>query len=230
MIVFERRESQIRPFSARDLTEGEKRRLGRSVVTSCTRLRWISDLTQVLGRPQGHKRQLGVKRRRDRQLNLRVDDDLLTSLREASGLAGEGYHTFARRLIEDGVARALAEPGEAPSRGAQSHRLRMKEVLFVLLGSARDTAQGKLPQSQAELVYRSCSSSPRSICNRTWLRGSRRTATVRFEESIETDVDFLSSEGLIEATGRQTLPEVRTYDPERGKRIVEWVRSERVGS
>ena len=46
-----------------------------------------------------------------------------------------------------------------------------------------------------------------------------------FEESIETDVDFLSSEGLIEATGRQTLPEVRTYDPERGKRIVEWVRS-----
>lgn len=165
-----------------------------------------------------------VPRRKDRQLNLRVDDDLLAALREAAGRSGEGYHTFARRLIEEGVARALAEPGSESEQGRLPRPLRMKEVLLVLLASGQATREP-----------------PEAIAGRTRLQKLLFLAAQHlqphvaarfeaysfgpFEESVESDVEFLATEGLIEATGHEALPEVREHDPDRGRRVLEWVRT-----
>ena len=166
-----------------------------------------------------------VPRRKDRQLNLRVDDDLLSALREAASRNGDGYHTYARRLIEEGVARALAEPGGENEAGREQQRLRMKEVLLVLLGAGQETQEEP----------------PEAIAGRTRLQKLLFLAAQHlqphvaarfeaysfgpFEESVEADVEFLATEGLIEATGHEALPEVREHDPDRGRRVLEWVRS-----
>jgi predicted DNA binding CopG/RHH family protein len=160
-----------------------------------------------------------VRRRKDRQLNLRVDDDLLTSLREAASQSGEGYHTFARRLVEEGIARTLAQANAAEDPAP----LRMKEVMLVLLGAGGSSAEPS-----------------ESIAGRTRLQKLLFLAaqhlqphvSARFEaydfgpfdEAIQSDVEFLAEQGLINATGRETLPEVKAHDPERGPRILEWVR------
>ena len=165
-----------------------------------------------------------VTKRKDRQLNLRVDDGLLSALREAAGRSGEGYHTFARRLIEEGVARALAEPGVESEGDRQPTPLRMKEVLLVLLAAGQETSEP-----------------PEAIAGRTRLQKLLFLAAQHlqphvaarfeaysfgpFEESVEADVEFLATEGLIEATGHEALPEVRDQDPDRGRRVLEWVRS-----
>jgi uncharacterized protein len=164
-----------------------------------------------------------VRPRKDRQLNLRVDDALLESLREASSRMGEGYHAFARRAIEESVARALSEPSEDDLAPGSTRRLRMKEVMLVLLGAGQ-----------------SFDEPPEAIAGRTRLQkllfltaqhlqphvSSRFEAYDfgPFEESVQADIEFLATEGLIEATGHETLPEVRQHDPERGKRILQWVR------
>jgi uncharacterized protein YwgA/predicted DNA binding CopG/RHH family protein len=160
-----------------------------------------------------------VSRRKDRQLNLRVDDDLLARLRDAAAGAGEGYHTFARRLIEEGLSRI---PERVEEMVEQQHPLRMKEVLLVLLGAGAD------PKTLAEpLVSRT------RLQKLLFLASQHMQPHVRlrfeaydygpFDPSLETDVDFLASEGLIEATGHESLPDAGLIDSDRGRHIREWV-------
>jgi predicted DNA binding CopG/RHH family protein len=167
----------------------------------------------------------GVRPKKDRQLNLRVDEGLLAALREAAARTGEGYHTFARRLIEEGVAHALAEPSVAAAEEASTRPFRMKEVMLVLLG-----AGGSRVKENEEILSRT------RLQKLLFLAAQHLQPEVasRFEaydfgpfgESVETDVDFLASEGLVEATGREAIPEVRAQDPERGRRMLEWVRTQ----
>lgn len=184
------------------------------------------DLTEVWDQLEDVSEEFGsVPRRKDRQLNLRVDDNLLSALREAAGRSGDGYHTYARRLIEEGLARALAEPSDDNEANREHKRLRMKEVLLVLLGAGQETPEEP----------------PEAIAGRTRLQKllfltaqhlqphvAARFEAYNFgpfEESVEADVEFLATEGLIEATGHEALPEVREHDPDRGRRVLEWVRS-----
>lgn len=56
-----------------------------------------------------------VPRREDRQIDVRVDDKLLASLRATAALLGTSYHSLARQYVKQGVVRSRAAR-QKPSR------------------------------------------------------------------------------------------------------------------
>jgi hypothetical protein len=45
-----------------------------------------------------------------------------------------------------------------------------------------------------------------------------------FQESVATDVEFLASEGLIDATGHEAIPTIPRDDADRGREALAWIR------
>ena len=168
-----------------------------------------------------------VRPKKDRQLNLRVDADLLAALRAASAQAGEGYHSFARRLIEEGVARALeAEPAE-PSpvvRATASRRpFQVKEVLLVLLSQPGAGDQDNEPIVGKTRLQKLLFLAAQHLKGEVAARFEAYSYGP-FEEEIEPDLEFLASEGLVEWEGRgPEIPQIGD-ESERGARILDWVR------
>lgn len=169
-----------------------------------------------------------VRPKKDRQLNLRVDSQLLAALRTASARSGEGYHSFARRLIEEGLARALEpEPGESKPDATETPNLRpfrVKELLLVLLGQPGPTSQLNEPivgkTRLQKLLFLAAQHLKGDVAARF-----EAYSYGPFEEAIEPDLEFLASEGLVEWEGRgPEIPQLQD-ESERGARIVDWVRS-----
>ena len=162
-----------------------------------------------------------VNRRKDRQLNVRVDEALLAALRRAAHLRGEGYHSLARRYVEYGVAQDLAtfEDREHASRT----RFQLKEAMLVLVGA--DGANGH-PNEPIDGKMR--------LQKLLFLLAQhlRPDVAARFEaynfgpfdDAVSVDLQFLAGEGLIEPVGGTTEVEVLPPGSDRGDRILEWIR------
>lgn len=154
--------------------------------------------------------------RKDRQLNLRVSSDLLASLRAAATARNASYHSLARGFLEEGLARdadhanvadvrpfstkeatlvLLSAPGPSHQPNEEiSGRTRLQKLLFLL-------AQHLKPEIQAR--FEAYHYGP-------------------FEENLSGDIEFLESEGLIEAGGPgAVIPLAPAVD--RGARLIEWV-------
>lgn len=82
-----------------------------------------------------------IPRRRDRQLNIRVDEELLDALRRVAGRLGQSYHSLARRYIEESLAREDATLVETVS----SAHFSMKEAILVLLSSRGPSGKASEP-------------------------------------------------------------------------------------
>jgi len=160
--------------------------------------------------------------RKDRQLNLRVDEALLAAIREVATVRGEGYHTYARRLIEEGVARELAQASDP--RLPSDRPFRMKEVILVLLGATDPDAA-----NEAMLVGRT------RLQKMLFLAAQHLKPQVAarfeaysygpFDESVESDVEFLASEGLVEASGYESITQLPEDDADRGRLVLDWIRT-----
>lgn len=170
-----------------------------------------------------------VHRKKDRQLNLRVDAELLAALRTASAQAGEGYHSFARRLIEEGVGRALeaapAQSSPAATSAISSRRpFQVKEVLLVLLSRPGATDQENEPIEGKTRLQKLLFLAAQHLKGEVAARFEAYSYGP-FEEEIEPDLEFLASEGLVEWEGRgPDVPQIGN-EAERGARILDWVRS-----
>jgi predicted DNA binding CopG/RHH family protein len=170
-----------------------------------------------------------VRPRKDRQLNLRVDADLLAALRTASAQAGEGYHSFARRLVEEGVARALeaepAEPSAAAKPATPSRRpFQVKEVLLVLLSQPGASDQDNEPIVGKTRLQKLLFLAAQHLKGEVAARFEAYSYGP-FEEEVEPDLEFLASEGLVEWEGRgPEIPQIEG-ESERGAKILDWVRS-----
>lgn len=164
----------------------------------------------------------GISRRKDRQLNVRIDDDLLAALRRAAELRGEGYHSLARRYVEHGVAHdlALLEDREHDRQAP----FQLKEAMLVLVGA--DGANGH-PNEPIDGKMR--------LQKLLFLLAQhlRPDVAARFEaynfgpfdDAVSIDLQFLAGEGLIEPVGGTTEIEVLEPGSDRGDRILEWIRS-----
>ncbi len=169
-----------------------------------------------------------VRPKKDRQLNLRVDADLLAALRMASAQAGEGYHSFARRLIEEGLARALegepAEPSSAATAAPSRRPFQVKEVLLVLLSQPGASDQENEPVVGKTRLQKLLFLAAQHLKGEVAARFEAYSYGP-FEEEIEPDLEFLASEGLVEWEGRgPEIPQIGD-ESERGARILDWVRS-----
>jgi uncharacterized protein YwgA len=155
--------------------------------------------------------------RKDRQLNLRVSADLLSTLRSVAATRNESYHSLARAFIEQGLVRSatpttkeirpfstkeatlvlLAAPGASRQPNEEiSGRTRLQKLLFLLTQHLKPDVQARFEGHHFG----------------------------PFEENLSQDIEFLESEGLIEAAGHgpvTPLPPSR----DRGARLVEWVES-----
>lgn len=164
-----------------------------------------------------------IRPKKDRQLNLRVDGDLLTALRNLAAHSGEGYHSLARRLVEEGLARELATASEQEeTTGPDSFS--MKHVLLLMLGSAGSTG------SQNEPLIGKTRLQKLLFLAAQHLKGE---SLARFEaydygpydEGIEPDLEFLASEGLVERSGSTGEWRRKDTDKDLGAEILAWVRS-----
>lgn len=165
---------------------------------------------------------VGVSRRKDRQLNVRVDEELLAALRRAAQLRGEGYHSLARRYVENGVAQDLATLEDLEHERRTPFQL--KEAMLVLVGA--DGANGH-PNEPIDGKMR--------LQKLLFLMTQhlRPDVAARFEahnfgpfdDAVSVDLQFLAGEGLIEPIGGTTEIEVLPPGSDRGDRILEWIRS-----
>lgn len=167
----------------------------------------------------------GMRPRKDRQLNLRVDSDLLASLREAAARTGESYHFLGRRLIEEGVARVLAQQEERGSAEDEAERrpFRMKEVTLVLLGAggasraANEAVEGRTRLQKLLFLVAQHLKPAVSARFEAYSYGP-------FDETVGPDLEFLTGEGLVESEAGEVLPEPAASPEDRGARILEWIR------
>ncbi len=167
-----------------------------------------------------------VRPRRDRQLNLRVDAELLASLREAAARSGEGYHTLARRLIEEGLARVLED---LPAAKRTATPFRSKEVLLALLG-----AKGAAEENEAVIGKTRLQKLLFLVAQHLQEGAASRFEAYSygpFDEAVGPDLDFLAGEGLVEASDREPPPVLDRNAPDRADRVIDWIwhREDRTG-
>lgn len=166
-----------------------------------------------------------LRPRKDRQLNLRVDEDLLASLRAIAARRGVGYHSLARDLIEEGLARATYEEEvtrpEVPHPGRP---FRMKEVILLLLGArgpgGRENEAIEGRTRLQKLLFLTAQHLQPGIAARfeAYDYGP-------FEESVPSDIEFLAGEGLVEMPGRTEPADPTTSNAQYGKDLLAWVRA-----
>jgi predicted DNA binding CopG/RHH family protein len=164
-----------------------------------------------------------IRPRKDRQLNLRVDADLLASLRDAAARRGVGYHSLARDLIEEGLARVATEPeAESPITNA-TRPFRMKEVMLVLLGAPGANQEENEPivgiTRLQKLLFLVAQHMKPQVAARF-----EAYDFGPFDESVEPDLEFLANEGLVAAPGRESLGKAGAGDAHRGAELLKWVR------
>lgn len=164
-----------------------------------------------------------VRPKKNRQLNLRVDEELLTRLRNVAAHQGEGYHSLARRLVEEGLARELTTESEHQETTAPS-AFQMKHVLLVLLGSRGPTTQENEPLVGRTRLQKLLFLAAQHLKGESLARFEAYDYGP-FDEGIEPDVEFLTGEGLVERGG--AADDWRRSDKEKvlGAEILDWVRS-----
>jgi predicted DNA binding CopG/RHH family protein/DNA-binding PadR family transcriptional regulator len=164
-----------------------------------------------------------VRPKKDRQLNLRVDAELLGSLRDLAAHQGEGYHTLARRFVEEGLARELA--GESVRTESQTPQaFQMKQVLLVLLGSSGSTRQDNEPLVGRTRLQKLLFLAAQHLKGQSLARFEAYDYGP-YDEGIEPDVEFLAGEGLVERSGAAAeLPRGGSID-DLGAEILAWVKS-----
>jgi hypothetical protein len=156
------------------------------------------------------------RNRKDRQLNLRVSSTLLSALRSAAVARNESYHSLARAFVEQGVARELQEVRSDTARPFST-----KEATLVLLA-----APGASHQPNEEIAGRT------RLQKLLFLLAQHLKPDVAarfeaynygpFEENLNSDIEFLESEGLIEGGGGGEINPAPP-SPERGARLLQWV-------
>ena len=163
-----------------------------------------------------------VSRRKDRQLNVRIDEELLTALRRAAELRGEGYHSLARRYVELGVAQDLATLED------RQHELRrpfqLKEAMLVLVGADGVKGHPNEPIDGKTRLQKLLFLLAQHLHPDVGARFEAHNFGP-FDEAVSVDLQFLAGEGLIEPVGGTTEIEVLRPGSDRGDRILEWIRS-----
>lgn len=162
-----------------------------------------------------------IRPKKDRQLNLRVDGELLTSLRNFAAHRGEGYHSLARRLVEEGLAREVAAES-AEKRPAASSPFQMKHALLVLLGSPGSTRTENEPLVGRMRLQKLLFLAAQHLKGESLARFEAYDYGP-YDEGIEPDLEFLTGEGLVERGG-STDEWRRTSDKDLGTDILDWVR------
>ena len=167
--------------------------------------------------------------RKDRQLNLRVDEDLLGTLRALASRRGIGYHSLARDLIEEGLARATYERAASePASTTLGRPFRMKEVILLLLG-----APGASGRENEAIVGRT------RLQKLLFLTAQYLQPHIAarfeaydygpFEESVAPDIEFLADEGLVQMPGHGAAGTPgAASDAEYGKGLLAWVHARHV--
>lgn len=156
-----------------------------------------------------------IPRRKNRQLNLRVDDELLDSLRDTAALIGRSYHSLAREYVQRGVARdreVISQPA--------STRFTMKETILVLLNARGASGQDAEPiegrTRLQKLLFLVAQQMRPEIAARfeAYDYGP-------FDDEIIGDVEFLADEELVDPIplGRSAPGARRT---ERGRQVLDW--------
>lgn len=165
----------------------------------------------------------GIRPKKDRQLNLRVDGELLTSLRNLAAHRGEGYHSLARQFIEEGLARELATQSRE-ERTEATNAFQMKHVLLVMLGSPGATHVDNEPLIGRTRLQKLLFLAAQHLKGESLARFEAYDYGP-FDEGIEPDLDFLAGEGLVDRSG--STSEWRRQDPDKelGADILDWVRS-----
>lgn len=168
-----------------------------------------------------------IRPRKDRQLNLRVDSGLLDALRVAASRRSVGYHSLARTLIEEGLARDAYEGlADEVTTGTRPGRpFRMKELILLLLGApgAND------PENEAiegrtrlqKLLFLTAQHLQPHVAARfeAYDYGP-------FEETVAPDIEFLADEGLVEMPGAEFgRPSTATSEAEHGEALLAWVQA-----
>lgn len=165
-----------------------------------------------------------LRPRKDRQLNLRVDQELLDTLRALAARRGIGYHSLARDLIDEGLARAAYEHEvHQPANSTQGRPFRMKEVILLLLG-----APGASGRENEAIVGRT------RLQKLLFLTAQHLQPHIAarfeaydygpFEESVAPDIEFLADEGLVQMPGHgATGTSAAAGDAEYGKGLLAWV-------
>jgi hypothetical protein len=157
-----------------------------------------------------------VERRKDRQLNLRVDQGLLAELRRIAAKKGMPYHTVARSYIEEGLARDLARQEDQVTT---ERPFSMKEAILVLLGAPGSTDHEEITgrtRLQKLLFLMAQHLQPR-IATRFEAYNFGP-----FDEFVSQDVEFLREEGLVE--GPQLSTSFGNAE-ERGQALLSWVQA-----
>ncbi len=164
-----------------------------------------------------------IRPKKDRQLNLRVDEELLSQLREVAAARGEAYHSLARQLIEEGLARAGYRQAEAAPQHSSSRPFRMKEVLLVLLGAPDAHVENAIVLGKTrlqKLLFLVAQHMKPNVTSRfeAYDYGP-------FDEFVEPDIEFLASEGLIEDASREVLRRDVAAGGPTGAELLEWVKT-----
>lgn len=164
-----------------------------------------------------------IRPRKDRQLNLRVDGELITSLRNLAAHRGEGYHSLARRFVEEGLAREMAtQPQE--ERTDASNAFQMKHVLLVMLGSPGATHVDNEPLIGRTRLQKLLFLAAQHLKGESLARFEAYDYGP-WDEGIEPDLEFLAGEGLVERSGSADEWRRTDVDKELGAEILDWVRT-----